>query len=557
MEKYIGLGVSDFKEVIKEDIYYIDKTMYIKEIIDSKDKVVLVTRPRRFGKTLNMSMLRYYFDNRVKDSKELFNGLKIMDQDEKYLKEMNKYPVIYLSLAGLKTENKEKMIIGLKSLIMELYQEHRYLLESDKLYEEDKQKIKEILNAKEDEVALERSLKDLCIYLERHYGEMPIVLVDEYDVPLQNAYVYGYYEEAINFIRSFYTSVLKDNLHMKKAILTGVSRIAKENLFSGLNNLSVSTVMDNRFTDLFGFTENEVKQLLDYFNISENMVDVKKWYDGYKVGNVDGIYNPWSILNFAREQELKPYWVNTSSNDLIKMILQKSTIVKQKIEKLLKDEEVEITANFDTILNDIEKNENNVWGLFISTGYLKVTEKVDITEGIFKVKIPNLEIRSLFSQIIKSWFIEKTNGIEIREMLNDLITLNFESYSRKFRKIVVEMFSYFDVGEDTAENFYHAFVLGMLVNLKDTYYIRSNRESGLGRYDIMLEPSDKKEIAFIMEFKVYDEEDDEKEISETLQNAKRQIEKKAYEIELKSRGYENIKKVVYAFKGKLVELELY
>ena len=556
MEKYIGLGVSDFKQMIKEDIYYVDKTMYIKEIIDNRDNVVLVTRPRRFGKTLNMSMLRYYFDNRVKDSKELFNGLKIMDQEEKYLKEMNKYPVIYLSLAELKVESKEKVLVGLKSLIMELYQEHRYLLDSDKLYEEDKNKIKEILNVKEDEFSLQRSIKDLCIYLERYYDEKPVVLIDEYDVPLQNSYVEGYYEDVISFFRTFYTSILKDNIYLKKAVLTGVSRIAKENLFSGLNNLSVSTVMENRFPDLFGFTENEVKQLLDYFDISENMADVKKWYDGYRVGNVDGIYNPWSILNFAREQELKPYWVNTSSNDLIKLVLQKSTTVKKKIEKLLNDEEVEITANFDTILKDIEKNENNVWGLFISTGYLKVTEKVDVTEGIFKVKIPNLEIRSLFSQIVRSWFIEKTNGIEIREMLNDLITLDFESYSEKFQKVVREMFSYFDVGNDTAENFYHAFVLGMLVNLKDTYYIRSNRESGLGRYDIMLEPSDKNKNAFIMEFKVYNE-NKENDISETLQNAKNQIEKKAYEIELKSRGYENIKKVVYAFKGKQVELELY
>ena len=556
MEKYIGLGVSDFKQMIKEDVYYVDKTMYIKEIIDNRDKVVLVTRPRRFGKTLNMSMLRYYFDNRVKDSKELFNGLEIMTQDERYLKEMNKYPVIYLSLARVKETNFEEMILALKSIVMELYQEHRYLLDSDKLYEEDKNKIKEILNAKEDNETLKTSILDLCTYLERHYGEMPIVLIDEYDVPLQNAYVHGYYEEAINFIRRFYTSAFKDNVHLKKAVLTGVSRIAKESIFSDLNNLSVSTVMENKFTDLFGFTESEVKDILKYFEISENMENVKLWYDGYKIGNLDGIYNPWSILNFASEQELKPYWVNTSSNDLIKMILKDSTTIKEKIERLLKNEEVEVIANFDTVLKDIEKNENNVWGLFISTGYLKVTEKLDHSRK-FKVKIPNFEIKELFKSIVDSWFYGKVNGIELSNMLNDLITLNFESYSRKFQKIVMEMFSYFDVGNDTAENFYHAFVLGMLVNLKDSYYIRSNRESGLGRYDIMLEPNDKNENAFIMEFKVYDELDNEKNIMETIQNAKNQIENKKYENDLKSRGYKNIKKVVYAFKGKETKLEMY
>ena len=556
MQKSIGIGISDFKKVIKEDIYYIDKTMYIKEMIDNKDEVILLTRPRRFGKTLNMSMLRYYFDNRINDSKELFKGLNIMDQDEKYIKEMNRYPVIYLSFAELKVENREKMILGLKSLIMELYQEHRYLLDSDKLYEEDKNKIKDILNVKEDEVALQRSIKDLCMYLERYHDEKPIVLIDEYDVPLQNSYIEGYYEDAINFLRSFYTTILKDNIYLKKAVLTGVSRIAKENLFSGLNNLSVSTVMENRFTDSFGFTEIEVQNMLKDFGIEESINNVKLWYDGYKIGNLDGIYNPWSILNFASEQELKPYWVNTSSNDLIKMILKDSTTIKEKIERLLKNEEVEVIANFDTVLKDIEKNEDNVWGLFISTGYLKVTEKIDIAEGIYKVKIPNLEIKSLFLQIVKSWFFGKKNGLELKDMLNDLITLNFESYSEKFEQFVMQMFSYFDVGEDTAENFYHAFVLGMLVNLKDSYYIRSNRELGLGRYDIMLEPNDKNENAFIMEFKVY-RENKENDIDETIQNAKNQIEKKEYENDLKSRGYKNIKKVVYAFKGKETKLEMY
>ena len=373
---------------------------------------------------------------------------------------------------------------------------------------------------------------------------------------MQNAYTEGYYEAAVKFIRGFYSSTIKDNEHLKKGVLTSVSRIAKESIFSGLNNLSVCTVMDDEFSDSFGFTEEEVSKMLKDFDIAESLNNVKLWYDGYRVGNQEGVYNPWSILNYIKKKELMPYWVNTSSNDLIKMILQKSTKVKEKIEGMLKGEEIEVVTNFDTILKDVEKKEDNVWGLFISTGYLKVVEEIDSLEGIYKVKIPNLEIKSLFLQIIRSWFFGRVNGVELSSMLNDLITLDFESYSEKFKKYCLEMFSYFDVGVDTAENFYHAFVLGMLTTLKDSYYIRSNRESGLGRYDICLEPNDKSKNAFIMEFKVY-RENKENDIKETLKNAKKQIEEKAYETDLKSRGYSSIYRVVYAFNGKNVELEMY
>ena len=372
---------------------------------------------------------------------------------------------------------------------------------------------------------------------------------------MQNSYTEGYYNDAVEFIRGFYSSTIKDNAHLKKGVLTGVSRIAKESIFSGLNNLSVCTVMDDEFSDSFGFTEEETEKILNDFEIKENLQDVKKWYDGYKIGSFDGIYNPWSILNYAKKKELMPYWVNTSSNDLIKIVLQKSQTVKEKIERLLKDEEIEVIANFDTVLRGVENNEDNVWGLFISTGYLKATEKVENSRK-YKVNIPNLEIKELFMSIVDSWFFGKVNGVELDSMLNNLITLDFESYSEKFKKYCLEMFSYFDVGVDSAENFYHAFVLGMLTTLKDSYYIRSNRESGLGRYDICLEPNDKSQNAFIMEFKVY-REDKEKDLEETINNAKKQINEKGYEEDLKSRGYESIYKVVYAFKGKEVVLEMY
>ena len=297
-------------------------------------------------------------------------------------------------------------------------------------------------------------------------------------------------------------------------------------------------------------------KVIEDFEIEDQKEEIRKWYDGYKIGNVEGIYNPWSILNYLTDRQLKPYWVNTSSNDIIKLILKNSTTVKEKIERLLKGETIEVPINLETVIVGIENNEDNIWGLMLGTGYLKVVETVDIAEGIYKVEIPNQEIRLLFTQIINDWFKDKVIGNDLKSILKDLVTLNLKEYEKKFEKLVVEMFSYMDVGENTAENFYHAFVLGMLVGLKDSYYVNSNRESGLGRYDIMLEPKDKNGNSFIMEFKVL-EDKEEKTIEETIENAKKQIEEKGYEQNLKERGFTNITKMVYAFKGKEVKMEVY
>ena len=556
MPKAVGLGESDFKSQIQRNLYYIDKTMYIKELMDDTNKVILVTRPRRFGKTLNMSMLKYYFDINKKESKDIFNGLKIMEQDEKYTSKQNAYPCIYLTLANVRDRNYNSMIMSVRTAIHEMYQEHRYLLNSDNIYEDEKSKINDILYSRESEEVLKTSIKDLSRYLSRHFDKKVILLIDEYDVPLQNAYVEGYYEDAISFFKQFYASAFKDNEYLEKAVLTGVSRIAKESLFSGLNNLIVYTVMEDNFARSFGITSEEMDEIIDEFKVQEEKEEIKKWYDGYKIGNTDNIYNPWSVLNYLQDRKLIPYWVNTSSNDIIKLVLKKSYTIKEKIERLLKDEEIEVKVNFDTIIKGVEKREDNIWGLFIGTGYLKVTEVLDRINNVYKVKIPNYEIKCLFENIVQNWFLDKVIGNDLNSILKDLITLNLEEFEDKFKVLVKEMMSYMDVGENTAENFYHAFVLGMLVGLKDKYYVRSNRESGFGRYDIMLEPKDKNSNAFIMEFKIY-KEDKEKDILETLENAKRQIEKKGYEAELLSRGYTNITKMVYAFKGKEVKIEKY
>ena len=552
----IGIGESDFKGLRIRDNYYIDKTMYIKDIIDNESRVILVTRPRRFGKTLNMSMLKYYFDCKQKDNKELFKGLKIMNQDEKYTSKLGYYPVIYLTLKDVQDTNYENMLLDMRTAMLNMYKEHRYLLDSDKIYPEEKARITDILYAREDENVLKNSVRDLSEYLNRHYDKPVILLVDEYDVPIQNAYVQGYYDQAVNFFRTFYGTTFKDNPYLEKTVLTGVSRVAKESIFSGANNFDVYTVLNDEFSDDFGITEEEMSKVIKDFEVEDDSVEIKKWYDGYRIGNTEGIYNPWSILNYLKTRQLMQYWVNTSSNDLIKLVLKNSSTIKEKIESLLKDEEIEVPINLETVIVGIENNEDNIWGLMLGTGYLKVTEVVNLAEHIYKVKLPNYEIKLLFQQIINDWFRNKVIGNDLKSILKDLITLNLKEYEKKFDILVREMFSYMDVGENTAENFYHAFVLGMLVGLKDTYYVNSNRESGIGRYDIMLEPKDKNGNSFIMEFKVL-EDKEEKTIKETIENAKKQIEEKGYEQNLKERGFKNITKMVYAFKGKEVKMEVY
>ena len=552
----IGIGTSDFKKLRIKDYYYIDKTMYIKDILDNKSEIVLVTRPRRFGKTLNMSMLKYYFDCTKKDSKELFQGLKILEQEEKYTSKLGYYPVIYVTLKDAGLMNYNLMMMQLKTITMEVYYEHRYVLEKEEMSEGERKIFNRMLSAEANDIDIMNSLKILSKILYQYYNKPVILLIDEYDVPLQNVYIQGYYEEAVSFYRTFYGATFKDNPYLEKTVITGVSRVAKESIFSGANNFDVYTVLDDEFSDDFGITEEEMEKAIQDFGIEEDRKEIKKWYDGYRIGNTEGIYNPWSILNYLKNKQLMQYWVNTSSNDLIKLVLKNSSTVKEKMERLLKDEEIEVPINLETIIVGIENNEDNIWGLMLGTGYLKVTEVVNLAEHIYKVKLPNYEIKLLFQQIINDWFRNKVMGNDLKSILKDLVTLNLDEFERKFRVLVKEMFSYMDVGENTAENFYHAFVLGMLVGLKDTYYVNSNRESGYGRYDIMLEPKDKNGNSFIMEFKVLDDME-EKTIEDTIKNAKKQIEEKGYETNLREKGYRNITKMVYAFKGKEVKMEVY
>ena len=553
MKRKIAIGESDYKSLILRGCYYIDKTLYIKRILDNSSSVALITRPRRFGKTLNMSMLRYFFDI-TKDSKELFEGKKIMQETEEYTNKLNSYPVIYITLKDVMDGSFEDMVRAIKTAVVDMYREHKYLLESDKVDEFEKERIKDIFWVREDLEALKISIKELSSYLFAHYGKKVILLIDEYDVPIQNAYVSGYYDEAIKFFKTFFGTTFKDNPYLEKTVLTGVSRVAKESLFSGANNFDVYTVLADEFAEDFGITKEEMKKIISDYELQEDEEELKKWYDGYRIGNTENIYNPWSVLNYLSKGELKPYWVNTSSNDLIKLILKNSVVVKEKIEMLLNGEEIEVAINEETIINGIEQNENNIWGLLLGTGYLKVTKHME--EDIYKVVIPNYEIKYLFQDIIRNWFYDKVPMNDLRSILKDLTTKNWEEFELKFERLVSEMFSFMDIGENTAENFYHAFVLGMLVGLKDTYYVNSNRESGMGRYDIMLEPKEKQANSFIMEFKVC-REDSEEGMEKAIEEATKQIENKQYESNLKERGFSNITKMVFAFRGKQVKMKIY
>ena len=416
----IGIGESDFKALRIRNNYFIDKSMYIKDIIDNQSRVALITRPRRFGKTLNMSMLRYFFDCDVKDAKELFEGLKIMEQGEEYTSKLGAYPCIYLTMKDLNVSTFEYMLMQLKTAMMEIYFEKRYLLE-DEMPEGERNTYNRMLVANANEMELLNSVKLLSKLLYRHYEKPVMLFIDEYDVPIQSAYIEGYYEQAIKFLKTFYGTTFKDNPYLEKTVLTGVSRVAKESIFSGANNFDVYTVLNNEFADDFGITSEEMNKALMDFEVTDQKQEIKKWYDGYRIGNVEGIYNPWSILNYLAKKVLKPYWVNTSSNDLIKMTLKNSTTVKEKMERLLKDEEIEVQINLETVIIDIEKNEDNIWGLMLGTGYLKVSEVVNLAEGIYKVKLPNYEIKLLFQEIVRDWFKDKVPGYNLQSILKDLV----------------------------------------------------------------------------------------------------------------------------------------
>ena len=536
--KRLAIGIDDFRKIIKEDCYYVDKTKFMEAVLEDASNVKLFTRPRRFGKTLNMSMLKYFFD--VRDSEEnrkLFNGLGI--EKSKYIDEQGKYPTILISLKSIKYETWEESLEQLKSLVSNLYNEFEYIREC--LNESEIELFNDIWFKKENgEYA--NSLKNLTSFLYKYYKKEVILLIDEYDIPLITAHKYGYYDEIINFYKIFLGEALKTNQYLKMGVLTGIIRVIKTGIFSDLNNLKVYSILEKKYSEFFGFTEEEVKKALQYFNIEEELTNVKYWYDGYKFGNSE-LYNPWSIINFLDGRELKNYWVGTSENFLIKNILENSTSRTNEIlDKLFNEEEVEeaITGTSDlSILMDSKE----VWELLLFSGYLTVKEKLD--DDIYSLKLPNMEVKKLF----KKEFINVHFGISLfRKTMEALKNLNFNDFEKYFQEIMLKSTSNWDTSK---EAFYHGLSLGMLSYLDNDYYVTSNFEAGFGRYDVVLEPKNRNDRAFILEFKVAEAENKLEKLSK---EAIKQIEEKKYDINLKSKEIKEITSVGIAFYGKKLKV---
>ena len=536
--KRLAIGIDDFRKIIKEDCYYVDKTKFIADVLQDASNVKLFTRPRRFGKTLNMSMLKYFFDVREsEENRKLFNGLDI--EKSKYIDEQGKYPTILISLKSIKYETWEESLEQLKSLISNLYNEFEYIRES---LNESEIELFNVIWFKKENGEYANSLKNLTSFLYKYYKKEVILLIDEYDIPLITAHKYGYYDEIINFYKIFLGEALKTNQYLKMGVLTGIIRVIRTGIFSDLNNLKVYSILEKKYSEFFGFTEEEVKEALQSFDIEEELVNVKYWYDGYKFGNSE-LYNPWSIINFLDGRELKNYWVGTSENFLIKNILENSTSRTNEIlEKLFNEEEVEeaITGTSDlSILMDSKE----VWELLLFSGYLTVKEKID--EDIYSLKLPNMEVKKLF----KKEFINVHFGISLfRKTMEALKSLKFNDFEKYFQEIMLKSTSNWATSK---EAFYHGLSLGILSYLDNDYYVTSNFEAGFGRYDVVLEPKNKNNRAFILEFKITDDENKLEKLSE---EAIEQIEEKRYDINLKSRGIKEITFVGIAFYGKKLKV---
>ena len=540
--KRLAIGLSDFKHLIEEDFYYFDKTKFIEEVIKDGSQVKLFARPRRFGKTLNMSMLKYFFDIKNREeNKEIFKDLYI--EKTEAFKEQGQYPVIFLSLKDLKALTWEQMEKAIKSAISRLFSEYKYLLNDlDKF---DTLTFENILLKNTELEDLKEALKFLTRILYEKYNKKVVVLIDEYDSPLVSAYINGYYEKAKDFFKTFYSTVLKDNSYLQMGVLTGIIRVIKAGIFSDLNNLRTYTILSDVYTDSYGLTEEEVEKSLKYYGIEQEISNVKDWYDGYKFGDSE-VYNPWSILNFLRFKELRAYWVDTSGNDLIKDVLKK--ITKNTIEALERLFNGEGLKQNISGTSDLSKllSEDELWELMLFSGYLTVEEKIDHKNYV--LRLPNKEIKELF----RDTFLEKYfgRGSKLLYLMEALTENRIDEYEERLQEILLTSVSYNDTKKGN-EAFYHGLIMGMGLYLEGEYITKSNIESGLGRYDFVIEPKNKAKRAYIMEFK---STDNIEKLEEVSKEALEQIENKKYDVSLKQNGVKDITYMGIAFCGKQIKI---
>jgi len=559
-KKKLPIGLSDFKDMIEKNYYYFDKSELIENILEDGSIVKLFTRPRRFGKTLNMSMLKYFFDVKNKEeNKKLFEGLNISKSE--YFEKQGEFPVISISFKNYNKNDWESGFKSIKSTISDIYAKFEYLMEH--LNKRDLKKFEDIWLEK-DEGDWERSLLNLTKYVYEYYEKKVIVLIDEYDQPIINSYIKGYYSETIDFFKSFYGSVLKDNEYLEMSVITGILRVAKENIFSGLNNLEVHTILDSEFTEYFGIMEDEVEEALKDFNLEYELEDVQKWYNGYLFGDTK-VYNPWSVINFLKKGRLRPYWVNTSGNGLIQLYLEKlKNEIFDEFSKLLNKESVLKRINDNMTFGNLEANfEKNIWNLFFHSGYLTLVEEYDEDEEGIYLKIPNEEILKMFSEMfIEVYFKDTNNFLDMTEALKNG---DIKKFKLGLNKVLLENTGIFDVNGIYKEQFYHGFMLGMILILKNEYEITSNGFAGKGRYDLLLKPKNVLEgkEGIIFELKIVNANSDEKfsgdKLKEKLEKecevALNQIDEKEYVSVLKNAGVERILKIGIAFFGKEFEVK--
>ncbi len=565
MARTVSIGNQDFEKMIQRNCFYVDKTGFIKEWWENEDEVTLITRPRRFGKTLNMSMLKCFFSNKYADRGELFEGLEVWE-DEKYREIQGTYPVIFLSFAGIKGNTFELSKKQICDKIVELYESNRFLLKSDCISETEKLRYISFLEKPMDE-DISFKLNEMSNYLSRYYGKKVIILLDEYDTPMQEAYVNGYWEELVAFTRSLFNSTFKTNPYLERAIMTGITRVSKESIFSDLNNLVVVTTTSNQYETVFGFTEEEVFNALDEQGLSDEKGEVKKWYDGFTFGDKKDIYNPWSIINLLKFKTFKTYWADSSSNGLINSLVKTgSSYIKMMMETLLKGETINVPIDEQIVFSELDYSEDAIWSLMLASGYLKVVSAEPLVGNRRKARrytlaLTNLEIQFMFEDMILRWFNPAKS--ETNEFIKALITGDIEAMNAYMNKVALKTISYFDTGnvpsDEEPERFFHGFVLGLMVDQSDNYIITSNRESGFGRYDIMLEPKDKQSEKYpgiVIEFKVINPRR-ENSLEETVEAALKQIEEKNYDAELINRGVdkENIHHYGFAFRNKEVLID--
>ena len=561
MARTVAIGIQDFEKIVKNNYFYVDKTDFIIEWWESGDDVTLINRPRRFGKTLNMSMVEKFFSVDYAKRSDLFKGLSIWE-NEKYRDLQGTYPVISLSFANIKERDYQTTRKKICQTITELYVKYSFLLDSQKLEQGDIDFFKRV-SVDMDDVDATMAIHYLCKYLYMYYGKKVIVLLDEYDTPMQEAYVDGYWDDLVAFTRSMFNSTFKTNPWLERGIMTGITRVSKESIFSDLNNLEVVTTTSDKYATSFGFTEKEVFSALGECGLDSDKEEVKCWYDGFIFGSHKDIYNPWSILNYLDKRYFTTYWANTSSNSLVgKLLREGNRGIKEKFENLLRGEVIRTPIDEQIVYNQLDGSEKAVWSLLLASGYLKVLsyDRMELLERgqkqMYELALTNYEVECMFEGMIRGWFTEAEE--DYNEFIKAMLQNDLKAMNAYMNRVALSTFSYFDTGKrpsyDQPERFYHGFVLGLIVELQNKYVITSNRESGFGRYDVMLEPKRPQEDdAIILEFKVYDE-DDEENLKETVQSALAQIEEKQYAAQLIARGVpqERIRCYGFAFEGKKV-----